>query len=126
MLTLYCFLLIRNFSARVRCKLSMDTTVIIAIIIAVFLIVIVYLLRDRLTDLSVNGRKGTMKVKAKANEPVQDDPPANVVFKGNKLRGDGEYRMRSSEFSENDVDGKQRVELGYDEPLKDSNDKDNS
>ena len=104
----------------------MDTTIIIAIIIAVFLIVIVYLLRDRLTDLSVNGRKGTMKVKAKANEPVQDDPPANVVFKGNKLRGDGEYRMRSSEFSENDVDGKQRVELGYDEPLKDSTDKDNS
>ena len=73
-------------------------------------------------------------MKKKANEGLkprqisqyQDDPPANVVFKGNKLRGDGEYRMRSSEFSENDVDGKQRVELGYDEPLKDSTDKDNS
>lgn len=104
----------------------MDVTVIIAIIIAFVLIVVVYLLRDRLTDLSVNGKKGTMKVKAKVNEPIQDDPPVNVVFKGNKLRGEGEYRMREADFLENDVDGKQKVELGYDEPLKDSNDKDNS
>ncbi|AFZ56651.1 hypothetical protein H6G54_00300 [Anabaena cylindrica FACHB-243] len=104
----------------------MDTTIIITIIIAFVLIVIVYLLRDRLTDLSVNGKEGTMKVKAKANEQVQDDPPVNVVFKGNKLRGEGEYRMRDADFLENDVDGKQKVELGYDEPLKDSTDKDNS
>ena len=104
----------------------MDTNLIIAVIVAFGLIMIVYLLRDRLTSLSVNGTKGIMKVKAKLNEPIEDDPPVNVVFKGNKLRGEGEYRMQGTEFSENDVDGKQKVELGYDEPRKDSIDKNNS
>jgi hypothetical protein len=102
----------------------MNTTVIIVGIVA--LVLIVYLLRDRITSLYVNWTKGTMQVKAKPNEPIQDDPPVNVVFKGNKLRGEGEYRMRGTEFSENDVDGKQKVELGYDDPLKDSSDKNNS
>jgi hypothetical protein len=102
----------------------MDKTVMIVGIVA--LVLIVYLLRDRITSLYVNWTKGTMQVKAKPNEPIQDDPPVNVVFKGNKLRGEGEYRMRGTEFSENDVDGKQKVELGYDDPLKDSSDKNNS
>jgi hypothetical protein len=102
----------------------MNTTVMIVGIVA--LVLIVYLLRDRITSLYVNWTKGTMQVKAKPNEPIQDDPPVNVVFKGNKLRGEGEYRMRGTEFSENDVDGKQKVELGYDDPLKDSSDKNNS
>jgi len=102
----------------------MNTTVIVAGIFA--LVLIVYLLRDRITSLLVNWKKGTMHVKAKPNEPIHDDPPVNVVFKGNKLRGEGEYRMRGTEFSENDVDGKQKVELGYDDPLKDSSDKNNS
>lgn len=102
----------------------MNTTVMIVGIVA--LVLIVYLLRDRITSLYVNWTKGTMQVKAKPTEPIQDDPPVNVVFKGNKLRGEGEYRMRGTEFSENDVDGKQKVELGYDDPLKDSSDKNNS
>ena len=98
----------------------MDTTVIIAIIVAVVVVVVVFLLRDRLTEFFVDCKKRTMKVKAKANQPVvEDEPSPGVVFKGNKLRGEGEYRMRDAEFSENDVDGKQKVELGYDEPLKD-------
>ena len=42
-----------------------------------------------------------------------------LYLKGNKLRGEGEYRMQKSEFSQNDVDGKQRIELGYDEPSSD-------
>jgi len=104
----------------------MNTTVILAGIFALVLIAIVWLLRDRITSLSVNAKKRTMQVKAKPNEPIQDDPPVNVVFKGNKLRGEGEYRMRGTEFSENDIDGKQKVELGYDDPLKESSDKNNS
>jgi hypothetical protein len=104
----------------------MNTTVMIAGIFALVLIAIVWLLRDRITFLSVNAKKRTMQVKAKPNEPIQDDPPVNVVFKGNKLRGEGEYRMRGTEFSENDIDGKQKVELGYDDPLKDLSDKNNS
>jgi hypothetical protein len=98
----------------------MDTTIIIVIIVAVVVVAVVYLLRDRLTELFVDGKKATMQVKAKANEPVvEDEPAASVVFKGNKIRGEGEYRMRDAEFLENDVDGKQKLELGYDEPLKD-------
>lgn len=94
----------------------MDTaTVVVAIIIAVVVIGVVFLLRDRLSELSVHGREAKMEVKAKVPEQVQDDKPVGVVFKGNKLRGEGEYRMRDSEFSENDVDGKQKLELGYDE-----------
>ncbi|BBC22468.1 hypothetical protein [Pseudanabaena sp. ABRG5-3] len=102
----------------------MNTTVMIVGIVA--LVLIVYLLRDRIISLYVNWTKGTMQFKAKPTEPIQDDPPVNVVFKGNKIRGEGEYRMRGTEFLENDVDGKQKVELGYDDPLKDSSDKNNS
>ena len=104
----------------------MDTTIIIAIIIVIGLIAVVFLLRDRRMELFVDGKKATMKVKAKADEPVvEDEPAASVVFKGNKLRGEGEYRMRDTEFSENDVDGKQKLDLGYDEPSKDSLDQEN-
>lgn len=91
------------------------TVVVLAIIIAIVVIWVVFLLRDRLSELSVHGREAKMEVKAKVPEQVQDDKPVGVVFKGNKLRGEGEYRMRDSEFSENDVDGKQKLELGYDE-----------
>jgi hypothetical protein len=104
----------------------MNTTIIIAIIIALVVITVVFLLRDRLTELFVDGQKATMQVKAKANEPgVDDEPSASVEFKGNKIRGEGEYRMRSTKFLENDVDGKQKIELGYDEPSKDSLDQEN-
>jgi hypothetical protein len=104
----------------------MDTTIIIAIIIVLGIIAVVFLLRDRLTELFVDGKKVTMQVKAKADEPVvEDEPSPGVVFKGNKIRGEGEYRMRDAEFSENDVDGKQKIELGYDEPSKDSLDQEN-
>jgi hypothetical protein len=99
----------------------MDTTIIIAIIIVFGLIAIVFLLRDRLTELFVDGTNGKVKVKAKANEPVvKDEPSASVVFTKSKLRGEGEYRMRDTKFSEMDIDGKQKFELGYDEPSKDS------
>ena len=47
---------------------------------------------------------------------VPDEKPTGVVFKGNEIRGEGEYRMQKTEFSQNDVDGKQKIELGYDEP----------
>jgi hypothetical protein len=104
----------------------MDTTIIIAIIIVLGLIAVVFLLRDRLTELFVDGKKATMQVKAKANEPVvEDEPAASVVFRKSKLRGEGEYRMRDTNFSEMDIDGKQKFELGYDEPSKDSVDQEN-
>ena len=95
----------------------MDSTavVLIAIVIAIAVIWVVFLLRDRLTELSVQGKEAKMAVKAKPSEHAQDDKPVSVVFKGNKMRGEGEYRMRNSEFSDNDVDGKQKVELGYEE-----------
>ncbi len=97
----------------------MDTTIII-VIIALVVIAVVLLLRDRIKEILVVVKKAKMQVKAKADEPVvEDEPSPGVVFKGNKLRGEGEYRMRDAEFSENDVDGKQKLELGYDEPLKD-------
>jgi hypothetical protein len=103
----------------------MDTTIIIAIIV-LGLVMVVFLLRDRLTELFVDGKKVTMQVKAKADEPVvEDEPSPGVVFKRNKIRGEGEYRMRDAEFSENDVDGKQKIELGYDEPSKNSVDQEN-
>lgn len=103
------------------------TVVVIALIIAVVVIVVVFLLKDRLSELSVNGKEATMAVKTidpedevKTTSPaITDEKPVGVVFKGNKLRGEGEYRMRDTEFSENDVDGNQKVELGYDEPSKD-------
>jgi hypothetical protein len=104
----------------------MDTTIIIVIIAALVIIAVVFLLRDRITELFVDGKKATMQVKAKADEPVvEDEPSPGVVFKGNTIRGEGEYRMRDAEFSENDVDGKQKIELGYDEPSKDSLDQEN-
>jgi len=96
----------------------MDTSaVLVTAIVVVGVIVIVILLRDRLSELSVDGSKAKMKAKMDAKLPeVSDEEPTGVVFKGNKLRGEGEYRMQKSEFSEHDVDGKQKIELGYDEP----------
>ncbi|MEM7761037.1 MAG: hypothetical protein AAF298_23345 [Cyanobacteria bacterium P01_A01_bin.40] len=95
------------------------TTIIIAIVVAaIVLMFIVYIFRDRMTELSVDGKQAKMAAKMEANAKApefEDEKPANVVFKGNKLRGEGEYRMRSTDFSENDVDGKQKLELGYDE-----------
>ena len=103
----------------------MDTTIII-VIIALVVIAVVFLLRDRITELFVDLKKATMQVKAKADEPVvEDEPSPGVVFKGNTIRGEGEYRMRDAEFSENDVDGKQKIELGYDEQSKDSIEQEN-
>lgn len=96
----------------------MDTYVLIAIIIAVVVIVVVWIFRDRMTELSVNGQKAEMKAKMEAkvnNSEFADEKPTNVVFKGNKLRGEGEYRMQGTDFSDNDVDGKQKLELGYEE-----------
>ncbi len=97
----------------------MDTTlIVVAGIIALVVIVVVLMLRGRLSELSVDGSKATLnaKMEAKPSE-IEDEKSAGVVFKGNKLRGEGEYRMRQgADFSENDVDGKQKIELGYDEP----------
>lgn len=98
----------------------MDTTVIVAVIIAIVVIVVVVVLRDRISELTVDGSKAKMKAKMDAKLPeISDEKPAGVVFKGNKLRGEGEYRMQKSNFSDNDVDGKQKIELGYDEPSSD-------
>ena len=95
----------------------MDTAVIIAIIIAVVVIVVIFVFRDRLSELTVDGSKAKMKAKMDVKAPdVPDEEPTGVVFKGNKIRGEGEYRMQKTEFSQNDVDGKQKIELGYDEP----------
>lgn len=93
--------------------------VIIAVIIAVVVIVVVILLRERLLELSINGKEASMQAKMEGKNKTpsgnQDDKPVSVVFRGNKLRGEGQYRMRGADFSENDVDGKQNIELGYDE-----------
>ncbi|PZO42863.1 MAG: hypothetical protein DCF21_03830 [Leptolyngbya sp.] len=99
----------------------MDTTVVIvAGIIAIVVLVLLFLYRDRLSELSVNGRETTiqakMQNKAQTEEELRDDKPVSVTFKGNKLRGEGQYRMRDADFSDNDVDGKQNLDLGYDEP----------
>ncbi len=96
----------------------MDTNaVLVTAIVVVGVVVIVMLLRSRLSELSVDGSKAKMKAKMDDKVPnVSDEQPTGVMFKGNKLRGEGEYRMQKSDFSENDVDGKQKIELGYDEP----------
>ena len=91
----------------------MDTSIIIGIIIAVVVIAVVWILRDRMTELYVNGQKAEMKAKMEAkakNSEFADEKPVNIVFKGNKLRGEGEYRMQGTDFSDNDVDGKQKLE----------------
>lgn len=105
----------------------MDTTfVVVAAIIAIVVVVVVVLLRSRLSELSVNGSTAELKAKMEAKAPeTQDEKPASVVFKGNKVRGEGEYRMRDANFSDNDVDGKQKVELGYDEPQSDVQNQEN-
>ena len=106
----------------------MDTSVIIALIIAVVVVAVVWIFRDRMTELSVNGQKAEMKAKMEAkanNSEFVDEKPANVVFKGNKLRGQGEYRMQGTDFSDNDVDGKQKLELGYDESPNNAQDQEN-
>jgi hypothetical protein len=94
--------------------------VIVVGIIAFVVIVVVILLRNRLLELYINIREASiqakMESKNKAISENQDEKPVSVVFKGNTLRGEGQYRMRSADFSENDVDGKQNIELGYDEP----------
>lgn len=97
------------------------TSIIIAIIIAVVVIMVVFMLRDRIMELVVDGKQAkiTAKMDSKAsNSKIEDEKPVNVVFKGNKLRGEGEYRMQGTNFSDNDIDGKQKMELGYDETLK--------
>jgi hypothetical protein len=99
--------------------------VLVVIVAAIVVIWVVFLLRDRLLELSVNGKEAKMEVRAKPPESTADEKPVSVVFKGNKLRGEGEYRMRSSDFSDNDVDGKQKLELGYDEPTADTSGEDN-
>ncbi|MBD2074362.1 hypothetical protein H6F86_10795 [Phormidium sp. FACHB-592] len=100
----------------------MDTAVIVAIVIAIVVIVVVVLLKDRILELSVSGKEARMEAKMEAKaKPLkaQDEKPVSVTFKGNKLRGEGEYRMQSTDFSRNDVDGRQKLELGYDEPSSD-------
>lgn len=102
-------------------------TVFIVVVLVVGVIWVVFLLKDRISGLfvSFNGKEAKMEVTAKTLESTPDEKPVSVVFKGNKLRGEGEYRMRNSEFSDNDVDGKQKVELGYDEAATDANDEEN-
>ena len=99
----------------------MDTAVIVAVIIAVVVLVVVFLLRERIVELSVNGKEAKLeaKLEAKAKAPQEDEKPVSVTFKGNKIRGEGEYRMQQTDFSENDIDGKQKLELGYGEPSND-------
>jgi len=97
-----------------------NTTVVLCLIAAAVVLVVIFVFRDRLSVLSFDGSKAKMEAKMEPKTPeVEDEKPAGVVFKGNKLRGDGEYRMRDANFSSNDVDGKQRIELGYDEPSSD-------
>ena len=55
----------------------MNTTVMIVGIVA--LVLIVYLLRDRITSLYVNWTKGTMQVKAKPTESIQAWSPEQCV-----------------------------------------------
>ncbi len=95
----------------------MNTAIVLCLIVAAVVLIIIFVFRDRLSILSFDGSKAKMEAKMEPKTPeVEDEKPAGVVFKGNKLRGDGEYRMRDANFSDNDVDGKQKLELGYDEP----------
>ncbi|RFP62835.1 MAG: hypothetical protein BJG00_002500 [Limnothrix sp. CACIAM 69d] len=85
----------------------------LAVVVGLVAIVIVVLLRDRITALWFDS-SGKMGVKAQPPEPAtEDEKPVGVVFKGNKLRGEGEYSIRRDgvDFSENDADGKQKVEI---------------
>lgn len=104
----------------------MNTTIVLCLIVAVVLLIIVFIFRDRLTILSFDGSKAKMEAKMEPKTPeIADEKPAGVVFKGNKLRGDGEYRIKNTNFEQNDIDGKQKLELGYDEPSGDVKGKEN-
>lgn len=106
----------------------MDKSVIIAIIIAVVVLAVIIVFRDRITELSFNGKETEVKAKMETKSKTlaeQDEKPVSVEFKGNKIRGTGEYRMKDAKFSKNDVDGKNKIELGYDDIPKDAPEKDN-
>lgn len=104
----------------------MNTAIILGLIAAGIVIFVVFTFRDRLSMLSFDGSKAKMEAKMEPKTPeVADEKPTGVVFKGNKIRGDGEYRMRDTDFSDNDVDGKQKLELGYDEPSGDATGQEN-
>lgn len=98
----------------------MNTAVILGLFAAVIAAYVVFTFRDRLLMLTFDGSKAKMEAKMEPRTPeVADEKPTGVVFKGNKIRGEGEYRMRDANFSDNDVDGKQKLELGYDDPSND-------
>ncbi|MEL7142215.1 MAG: hypothetical protein AAGL08_08350 [Cyanobacteria bacterium J06573_11] len=104
----------------------MNTAIGLGLIVAGIVIIIIFVFRDRLSVLSFDGSKAKMEAKMEPKiSEVEDEPPTGVVFKGNKLRGEGEYRMKGANFSDNDVDGKQKVELGYDDPSSDVQGKEN-
>lgn len=97
----------------------MSPTAVVVLIVAIAVIAVVVLLRGQGFELFLGWWRIGARVKAEPQSPkpnVEDEKSPGVVFKGNKLRGEGEYRMRNTEFSENDVDGTQQIELGYDEP----------
>ena len=99
------------------------TLIVIAVIIAVVVIVVVVLLRDQLLELFIDGTKVQMKAKMEAKvktSEVEGKKPVSVVVQRNKLRGQGDYQIRrDANFSYNDVDGKHKFKLGYDEIKKD-------
>lgn len=102
----------------------MNTAVILCLIVAIVVLVTIFAFRSRLSALTFDGSKAKMeaKMEPKAAE-VFDEKPTGVVFKGNTIRGEGEYRIRNTNFSDNDIDGKQKLELGYAERLSDSQSK---
>lgn len=113
------------FSKVMKWGSDTDTTVSIAIIIAVVVLLIVFLLRDRLIELSVDGKMAKMqaKMETKSNDSeFQETRSVSVSFRNSKLRGEGEYILKNTDFSNLDIDGKQRIKSGYDEPSVDVKD----
>lgn len=90
----------------------MEPLIILAVVVILGAIALVLILKGNLFQISMNGKQGKVDVKSQPPK-VEDDQPVKVVFKGNKLRGQGTYRMRDAvEFEQNDVDGTQDISLG--------------
>ena len=104
----------------------MNTAVVLCLITAFVVLIIIFVFRNRLSMLSFDGSKAKMEAKIEPKIPeFKNEESKSVVFTRNTIRGDGTYRMRNTVMSDNDVDGKQKLELGYDEPSGDVTGKEN-
>ncbi len=101
----------------------MDSNVLIVGIIVLGLIVVVILLRDRITKLLVRGSvtKQEGEVRFEADKPsaqLPTDPRASVTIRGNKSVGESKMQVSRDgvEISDNLALGKQEIKV--DDPAK--------